>query len=392
MRHKIGIGVIGMGWMGQVHGRAYRQIPLRFPDAGIEPRLVICADDVEARAEQAAKTLGFEESTTDWRRLVEHPEVRVVTIATPNHLHLDIAGAAAGAGKHIFCEKPVGRSPEETSQIEAAARRAGVLSFVGFNYRWAPLVVHTRQLIAEGKLGEINHYRGRFLSMYGSNPRSRLTWRFNRELGGYGAVTDLMSHVVDMAHSLIGPVKRVVANHDTFIKQRPLPTPGVGTHFSLGGADDPAGEVTNEDYTAALVEFANGAQGTFEVSRTIFGPKCEMAFELNGTKGAVGWNFECLNELDLYLPGEDGLHDGYTKLLAGDKYPYHGNFNPGDGSGIGYEDLKVIEAYEFLRSVAAGEQGKPGFGEALAVAEVNAAMVRSWESGGWEDVTSLRKD
>ena len=265
----------------------------------------------------------------------------------PNHLHVELARAAAEAGKHIFCEKPVGRNPEETAEIEAAARQAGVLSFVGFNYRWAPLVVHTRKLIAEGKLGEINHYRGRFLSMYGSNPRSRLTWRFDRDLAGFGAVIDLMSHVVEMAHSLIGPVKRVVANHDTFIKQRPLPTPGVGTHFSLGDADDPAGEVTNEDYVGALVEFANGAQGTFEVSRAIFGPKCEMAFELNGAKGAAGWNFERLNELDLYLPGEDGLHDGYIKLIAGDQYPYHGNFNPGDGSGIGYEDLKTIEAYEF---------------------------------------------
>ena len=390
MAHRIGIGVIGMGWMGQVHGRSYRQIPLRFPEADIEPRLVICADDVAARAEQAARAIGFEETTTDWRQLVEHPEVRVVSIAAPNHLHVELARAAAEAGKHIFCEKPVGRNPEETAEIEAAARQAGVLSFVGFNYRWAPLVVHTRKLIAEGKLGEINHYRGRFLSMYGSNPRSRLTWRFDRDLAGFGAVIDLMSHVVEMAHSLIGPVKRVVANHDTFIKQRPLPTPGVGTHFSLGDADDPAGEVTNEDYVGALVEFANGAQGTFEVSRAIFGPKCEMAFELNGAKGAAGWNFERLNELDLYLPGEDGLHDGYIKLIAGDQYPYHGNFNPGDGSGIGYEDLKTIEAYEFLRSVVAGEQGKPGFADALAVAEVNAAMVRSWESGGWEDVTSLR--
>ena len=389
MNRKIGIGVVGMGWMGQVHGRAYRQVPLRFPETGIEPRLVICADDEQARAEQAGKALGFEETTTDWRRLVEHPEVQVVNIAAPNHLHLVLARAASAAGKHIFCEKPVGRTPQETCEIESAARHAGALTFAGFNYRWAPLVVHARRLIEQGRLGEINHYRGRFLSMYGSNPRSRLTWRFDRSLGGYGATADLMSHVVDMAHSLIGPLKRVVANRGTLISQRPLPAPGVGTHFSLGEADDPVGEVTNEDYSGALVEFDNGARGTFEVSRTIIGPKCEMAFELNGTKGALGWNFERLNELDLYLSGGEGLHDGYTKLLAGDRYPYHGRFNPGDGSAIGYEDLKTIEAYEFLRSVVDGRQGKPGFQEALAVAEVSAAMVRSWESGCWEAVLRL---
>ena len=390
MESKIGIGVIGMGWMGQVHSRAYRQVPLRFPDAGIEPRLVMCADEVPARAGQAGKALGFERSTTDWLELVEHPEVQVVNITAPNHMHLEMARASAANGKHIFCEKPVGRGPEETAQIEAAARRAGVLSFVGFNYRWAPLVVHAQQLIQQGRLGDVTHYRGRFLSMYGSNPRSRLTWRFDRNLGGYGALCDLMSHVVDMAHHLAGPVKRLVANRHTFIKQRPLPVRGQGTHYSLGSADDPSGEVTNEDYAGALVEFDNGARGTFEVSRTILGPKCEMAFELNGTQGAVGWNFERLNELDLYLPGEDGLHDGYTKLLAGDKHPYHGNFNPGDGNSIGYDDLRTIEAYEFLRSVVDGEQRQPGLSEALAVANVHSAMIRSWESGGWEDVASSK--
>jgi len=226
MENRIGIGVIGMGWMGQVHSRAYRQVPLRFPGASIDPRLVMCADEVPARAEQAGKALGFEQSTTDWRQLVEHPEVQVVNIAAPNHLHLDLARAAVANGKHIFCEKPVGRGTEETAQIEAAARRAGVLSFVGFNYRWAPLVVHARQLIQQGKLGEVTHYRGRFLSMYGSNPRSRLTWRFDHNLGGYGVLCDLMSHVIDMAHHLAGPVKRLVANRHTFIKQRPLPVRG----------------------------------------------------------------------------------------------------------------------------------------------------------------------
>ena len=147
----------------------------------------------------------------------------------------------------------------------------------------------------------------------------------------------------------------------------------------------------NEDYVGALVEFENGARGTFEASRSIFGPKNQMAFELNGTKGALNWDFERMNELALYLPGEGGQHDGYMRLVGGDQYPFHGNFNPGDGSGLGYEDMKVIEAFHFLKAVAAGERCAPGFSEALAVAEVHAAMVRSWASGGWETVTSLRQ-
>src|SRR5438093_5155716 len=145
MSISIGVGVIGMGWMGVVHGRAYRQVADRFHDSDIRPRLVVCADDVEARAREAQQRLGFERSTTDWRRVVTDPEVQVVNVATPNHLHLEIVRAAAAAGKHVFCEKPVGRNPQETAAIERLARRAGVRSGVGYNYRWAPLVQYARQ-------------------------------------------------------------------------------------------------------------------------------------------------------------------------------------------------------------------------------------------------------
>ncbi len=385
----IGIGVIGMGWMGQVHSRSYGMIPQRFPDSGLEPRLVICSDNVEARAQKAQKMLGFEQSTTRWQDVIEHPDVQIVNIATPNSLHVEIVRAAAAAGKHIFCEKPVGRTPQETAEVEAIAREAGVLSFVGFNYRWAPLVMHAKKLIDEGKLGELTHFRGRFFSMYGSDPMGLLSWRFDKEVSGYGVLGDIMAHVMDMALFLTGPVKRVVSTSHTFIPERPKPIPGKGTHYSVGEPDDPKGPVTNEDYVGALVEFENGVRGSLEVSRTIFGPKNQFAFEINGTKGAMTWDFERMNELQLYLPTGDGLHDGFIRLVGGDQYPYHGNFNPGEGSGLGYEDMKIVEAYHFLKSVVDGEQAQPGFTEVLAVAEVHDAMIRSWDSGTWEDVKTL---
>ncbi len=356
MTHDIGIGVIGMGWMGMAHSRAYRQIADRFYDSDITPRLVICADDVPARAQRAQTSLGFSHSTTRWQDVIERPDVQVVNIAAPNYFHLEMVRAAAAAGKHIFCEKPVGRSPAETAEIEWLARQAGILSFVGFNYRWAPMVQYTRQLIQEGKLGALTHYRGRFFSMYGSNPLGLLTWRFQSELAGLGVLGDIMSHVIDMAHMLVGPIRRLVSSRHTYITERPLPIPGEGTHFSLGKPGDPAGPVENEDYVSALVEFENGTRGTLETCRAIYGPKCEMAFEVNGTHGAANWNFERMNELELYLPGEDGLHDGYTRLLGGPGYPFHGRFNPGDGIGMGYEDLKAIEAHQFLLSVVDGVQ------------------------------------
>ena len=389
---EIGIGVIGMGWMGQVHARAYSLAPQRFPDGGVAPRLVICSDNVAARAESAKNLLGFESATTRWQAVIEHPAVQIVDIATPNHLHLDIAKAAAAAGKHIFCEKPAGRTPYETAQIEKITREGSLLTFVGFNYRWAPLVLYAKQLIDEGALGALTQYRGRFFSMYGSDPLGLLSWRFDRAISGYGALGDIMAHVSDMALYLCGGIKRLVSNSHTFIAERPLPIPGKGTHYSRGAPEDPTAPVTNEDYVGALVEFENGARGTLEVSRTIFGPKNQMAFEINGTKGALRWDFERMNELELYLPGADGRHDGFMRLVAGDRHPYHGNFNPGEGSGLGYEDMKVIEAQQFLQSVAAGRQAKPGLAEALAVANVHAAMIRSWTSGEWEDVTSLRLD
>ena len=392
MMTAFGIGVIGMGWMGQVHSRAYSLAPQRFPESRLRPRLIVCSDNVAARAAQAQKMFGFQSSSPHWQAVVEHPEVQIVNIAAPNHLHLEIVQAAAAAGKHIFCEKPVGRAPAETAEIENAARRAGILSFVGFNYRWAPLVMHAKKLIDDGMLGDLTQYRGRFFSMYGSNPMGLLSWRFDKRQAGYGVLGDIMAHVVDMALMMSGPVQRVVSNSHTFIPQRPKPAAGKSAHYSTGAPDDPKGPVTNEDYVGALLEFENGARGSLEASRTIFGPKNQFGFEINGTQGAVGWDFERMNELQLYLPGADGLHDGFVRLVGGDQYPYHGSFNPGEGSGLGYEDMKVIEAYRFLKSVAEGRQAAPGFAEALAVADVHAAMIRSWESQAWEEVTTLRRE
>ncbi len=375
-----------MGWMGQAHSRSYLQVPLRFPEGRVKPRLVICADNVAERASEAQATFGFDESTTDWRKVVTHPEVNVVSVTSPNNLHLEIVSAAIAAGKHVFCEKPVGRTAQETVEIARIAGETNLTTGIGYNYRWAPLVQHARNIIQQGKLGDPTHYRGRFFSMYGSNPYGLLSWRFDSNISGYGVLGDLMSHVVDMAHMLTGPVKRLSSHSHTFIPQRPKPVPGEGTHYSLGKPGDPTGEVTNEDYVGTLVEFENGVRGTFEASRTIFGPKSQFGLELHGTKGAIGWDFERMNELQVYLPNQDDEHDGYTRLLGGDKYPHHGNFVPGSGNGIGYEDLKVIEAYEFLQSVVNNRRHTPGFEDALAVARVNEAMIRSWESGRWEDV------
>jgi predicted dehydrogenase len=261
-----------------------------------------------------------------------------------------------------------------------------VITGVGYNYRWAPLVQYAKQLIADGELGEITNYRGRFFSMYGSDPLGLLSWRFQLDGAGHGVSSDILSHSIDLAHMLIGPITRVVGTGRTFIADRPLPKEG-GTHYDAGHPDDPTGPVENEDYFGCLVEFANGAAGVFESSRTIIGPESQNAFEIYGTKGSLKWNLEAMNELQLFLVGDKAR--GYTTVYAGDRYPYHGHFVPGDANAIGYEDLKVIEDFEFLSSVAAGSQHNPGFSEAIDYVSVQDALLRSWKSERWENVTRL---
>jgi predicted dehydrogenase len=390
-RRRIGVGLIGFGWLGRAHSRSLRRIPSLFGERDFEVELVICADEVPARAQEAVDDFGYSRASADWRAVVEDPGVDAVFIAAPNMMHVELVEAVAAAGKDVFCEKPVGGTPEQTVRAERAARRAGVISGVGHNFRWAPLVQHAARLIADGELGDITNYRGRFFSMYGSDPLGLLSWRFLVDAAGHGVTSDLMSHSVDLAHMLIGPIKRVVGTTATFIRERPLPVPGEGTHYGRGNPGDPSGAVTNEDYAGMLCEFANGARGTFEASRTMVGPESQNAFDVYGSRGALGWNFERMNELQLYR-ASDGLDTGFTRVLGGDRFPFHGNFVPGSANGIGFEDLVTIEDYEFCRALAERRRFRPGFEEALDWVSVQAALLRSAESGRWEEVVSLREE
>ncbi len=403
MTKTIGIAVIGFGWMGQAHSRSYYRIPTLFPVGDdpqrnrlANPRLVVCCDSIEAKGHEAESNFGFATSTTDPAEAINHPEVDAVIVCGPNMLHEELCVAAAEAGKHVFCEKPVGGTPEQTARIEKATRQAGVITGVGYNYRWAPLVQYASQIISAGVLGDITNYRGRFFSMYGADPMGLLSWRFEHEGAGYGVSTDILSHSVDLAMMLNGPITSVVGMAETFIKERPLPKPGGGSHYDRGEPGDPTGPVTNEDYAGCMVRFENGAVGTFETSRAIVGPQSQMAFEIYGTKGSLRWNLETMNEMDIFLTesadlgGNEYLHDGYTKVYAGDRYPYHGAFVPGDANSIGYEDLKVIECLGFLNAVAQDKPFNPGFDEAIDYVSVQSALVRSWESQAWEHVTSVR--
>lgn len=372
--------------MGRVHSAAYRRARSHYPDCAGVARLVIAADESQHRAREAVDELGYETWTTDWRAVIEHPDVEAVSVTVPNDLHADVALAAAAAGKHIWIEKPVGRLPEQTAEIAAGIEAAGVRSIVGFNYRQAPAVQHAKRLIDSGALGAIDHFRSQWVAGYAASPQGALTWRFRRDKAGLGILGDLGSHAVDLAQFLLGPITSLTARTETVVTDRPLPT-GAGTHFDVveGGEVAP---VENEDVVWSILRFARGVTGTIEASRVAVGPQARYAFEVHGSRGAVAWDFERMNELSVFLSHANG-DTGYTRVVMGRQHPPFERFQPGPGISMGYDDLKVIEAASFLQSVVDGEQREPGVREALETARVIAAMERSAASGAWEVVGDL---
>ena len=388
MKRRLGIAVLGLGWMGQAHSRSASRIPMHFPERSFDPELVVCADPDPARRAMATDDFGFARVTDDWRSAVTADDVDVVFVTAPNMLHLPMIEAACAAGKAVFSEKPIGGTPDHALRAWQMAAAAGVRTGVGYCYLWSPLVLHARHLIQSGELGEIVHYRGEFLSMYGSDPLGLLTWRFLMDQAGYGVSSDILSHSVALARFLVGDIAEVVGMASTTITHRPLPG-GTASHYGTGSASDPVGEVENEDFASMLCTFANGATGTFEASRTIVGPESRNAFEVYGTRGSLTWNHERINELR-YYSGADPTNSGYTTIFGGDRFPFHGAFVPGKANSIGFEDLVAIQDYSFLESVATDSDFSPSFDEAVAVVSVQQSLIDSWGSRTWHDVSDLR--
>ena len=383
---RIGIAVLGLGWMGQAHSRSALRIPSLFPNRSFDPELVVCADTDPERRERAVRDFGFARAVEDWREAITS-DVDAVWVTAPNMLHIPMIEAACAAGKAVFSEKPIGGKPEQAVAAYRAAQAAGVATGVGYNYLWAPLVLHARELIASGELGEITHYRGRFLSMYGSDELGLLSWRFMMDEAGYGVTSDILSHSVSMAQFLVGPIVEVVGMKATTITHRPLPT-GAASHYGRGRPEDPKGEVENEDFASMLCRFESGATGTFESSRTMVGPESQNAFEVYGTKGSLSWNLERINELLYYRIGSD-KNTGYTTIFGGDRFPVHGAFVPGQATAIGFEDLVAIEDFSFMEAFATGGTYSPGFREAVDVVSVQQALIDSWDSRTWQSVRDL---
>jgi predicted dehydrogenase len=378
----IGIAVIGLGWMGRVHSQSYLRVGHHFPDLKLAPRLVTAAEPVADLRDDAARRYGFARTTVDWVEALADPEVEAVSVTTPTDLHAEVGVAAARAGKHLWIEKPVGRDAREAAAVASAAASAGVRSTVGFNYRNAPAVVRARELIAAGHLGTVTHARFRFLGDYAAHPMGALSWRFIRAVSGSGVLGDLMSHAADLARHLLGPLEAVVADQATFIPERPTPS-GATSHYAV--ATGALGPVENEDWAACLVRFASGARGSLEASRVSVTDQNNYGFEIHGTHGAVAWDFRRMGELRV------STGDGYQNVPLATEHVGPGvgefaAFQPGAGIAMGYDDLKVIEAATFLRSISDGAAHGPTLEDAVHAARAVAAMSESFHTGTWVSV------
>ncbi len=373
----IRFGLIGSGFMGRAHSIALHSVAATF-GADYAVDCVSLADATPERAREAAASLGFARSTGDWRELIADPRIDVVDICTPNHLHAEMALAALAAGKHVYCEKPLALDMKESAAVAEAARRAGVVNGIGFNYICNPMVQAARDMIRAGEIGEVVSFTGRYVEDYMCDPRTPFTWRCERRLAGSGALADLGSHLINMSHVLLGPISRVNGVIRTVHKQR--------TETATGKVR----QVENEDIASALVEFASGVQGTMEISRVAAGYKCGLTVQVVGSRGTLEFNQERMNELRLYRADDATGSRGFRTILAGPEHPEYGAFCPAPGHGLGINDLKVIEVRNLLRAIRTGTPASPDFAEGLRVQQVMTAIEAAAASGSWTSVDSVR--
>ncbi|WRZ94716.1 Gfo/Idh/MocA family oxidoreductase [Streptomyces sp. NBC_01007] len=385
MVRALGVAVVGFGWMGRVHTQAYARVHHHFPHLALRPELVCVADEVPGRAEEAAARYGFAAAVRDWREIVADPRVEAVSITAPNFLHREIAVAMAEAGKHIWIEKPVGLTADDARAVSDAVAKAGVRGTVGFNYRNAPAVVAARELIASGGIGDVTHVRIRLFSDYAAHPEGALTWRYERKRGGSGVLGDLASHGVDLARFLLGEIEALAADTAVFVPLRARPTGATAGHARARGGE-PA-PVENEDYVNCLLRFVSGARGVLEACRVSVGEQNNYGFEIHGTKGAVFWDFRRMGELGVSR-GTTYQDQPVSTVYVGPGAGDYAAFQPGAANSMGYDDLKVVEAHTFLRSIADSRPYGATPVDAVRSATALDAMARSASSGTWVTIAA----
>jgi predicted dehydrogenase len=378
---QVNVALIGYKFMGKAHSNAFRQVSRFFPGR-IGPRMkVICGRD-RAACGAAARQFGWEEVETDWRRVIERDDIDVVDIATPGNLHHPMAVAAARAGKHIICEKPLANSLAEARDMLKAVEKAGVKHMIMHNYRKVPAVAFAKKLIEDNRVGEVYHYHGAYLQDWIMDPNFPLVWRLDKKTAGSGALGDIGAHAIDLARYLNSEFAAVTAQMTTFIRERPLPRPFKSTRKakSLKGK---RGKVTVDDDANFLAHFQNASVGVFESSRFCGGRRNYNTFQIYGSKGSIAFNLERMNELELYDCTDKAGIQGYKTISVTESvHPYVGAWWP-PGHIIGYEHSFVHAIHDFLVALEKDRMPSPNFRDGVANQAVLDAVERSAKTGKW---------
>ncbi|MCX4025946.1 Gfo/Idh/MocA family oxidoreductase [Endozoicomonas sp. SM1973] len=379
---KLRIGLIGTGYMGKAHNIAFKACPAVFPLlASIECEML--AEVNQTLAEQKVKELGFNRATGDWRTLVNDHNIDVVDICSPNYLHKEMALAAIAAGKHVYSEKPLALNAVDAKEMTEAAEKAGIKTLVGFNYVKNPVAQLVKEIIENGEIGNIVHFRGTHNEDYLADPNTPFSWRLKRELAGSGTLGDMGSHIINMAQYLVGDINEVMADLQTVIKERLL------LSNSQTENNNQYAKVENDDQAHMMVRFSNGAIGTLESSRIACGRKMGLTYEITGTKGAIVFDQERLSELQLFTNTDPSNRQGFRTILVGPEHPDYAAFCVASGHGLGYNDQKIVEVRDLVEGICADKPMWPDFRAAYEVNKVLDAAELSYKEGRWIKLSEI---
>ena len=379
---KLNVAIIGAKFMGKAHSSSWSRVH-RFFDVPFEPVLKVACGRPGGSLESFANRWGWESISSDWLETVNNPDVDIVDIAAPTYLHHDIAIEAAKAGKHVFCEKPIGLSHQQGVEMYDAAEKAGIVHYLNHNYRRCPAVALAKRIIEEGRLGQLFHWRSAYLQSWIVDPEFPLTWHLREETAGSGPNGDLNSHLVDLARFLVGEITEVTAQTAQFVKNRPLPAEGSSGAFEAGRLTETRakGAVTVEDAAFILARFENGVLGSFEASRFAPGRKNYNTFEIYGSKGSITFDLERMNELN-FFSNEDPEHvQGFRKILVTETvHPYLEAWWP-PGHIIGYDHTFTNAMADFLNAIGSGVKVQPNFADGVKEMAVLDAALKSARTG-----------
>jgi len=382
MPKTINVGLVGQKFMGKAHSNAYLTVA-KFFDVEPQPVMKAICGRHEVELAAFAKRFGWESYATDWRQFVARKDLDAVDIAAPSNVHRDIAVAAAEAGKHVFCEKPLTSSLSLAREMLAAVRNAGIVHLVNFNYRCCPALALAQQMIQAGEIGEVRHFRATYLQDWLVDPNFPMNWRLRKEIAGTGANGDLNSHHVDLARFLVGEISEVVGMQKTFITQRPAEGRSSGLTATAGEGTE---KVTVDDATLFLAKFASGALGSFEGTRMAPGRKNFNRVEINGSRGSLVFNFEDLNLLEFYNCGDPPGRQGFRRIIATEPdHPFVGAWWP-PGHMLGYEHTFVHAVYELMNAIKKNPTIMPDFRDGAQCVAVLEAVDKSIAEGRWKKV------